>query len=686
MIFNIKTIKIKGLRIGFQVLVYLLLFATPIAVHSSGDKKVQFKRGVYSTLSDSSVAIEAVKPNMKESLKKTPRYHTILQFDELPTELEKAELVKQGIILLEYISDNAYWAKFINQSDAVNKSSALKRVNKVPAVHMWMPPNEVKVSVEMENVMKTADNELVNVIAIFHKGVSKSTIKQKLNETGAITKISWLGSETARITAPITTIELLIDFDELKWVEQQAAESEDDDLEATRRTGVDRITRAPLSLTGQGITLGIWDGGRPGSHNDVNDRVTILTNDVESSHATRVTGVAIGNGAGNPTAIGMAPQARARNRSRRDFNFENDVANEARDNLIQISNFSFSTTVGWSGDNDRDNDFLFGLYSAEASVFDGIAYNHGLLMFKSASNNRDDCNPNDSSDCDGDDEGYDSIPHRGAAKNMITVGNTDANNNVSISSGWGPTDDGRIKPDLCAYGSSLLSTEPNNEYRTIGGTSAASPAAAGVAALLYEHYDNVYGELPSDSALIKGAMLHSATEFGVASGPDPICGWGIVNAESAAKLISQEAFLTGTASQGSQIDIGTISVQKNQAQVKVTLIWTDPPGNPATSKALVNNLDLRLIDSNNNEYLPWSLDSSNNFRTAVRSDNSRDNVEQITIDSPPAGDYTIRILTGDIPSGPQDYVLFREVVESVLSDELCFPIKTALGEVTIVCL
>ena len=482
---NRKTIKTNNIGIISQVLIYLLLCAAPIAAYSSSDRKIQFKRGVYSTLNDeTSVAAKAVKSNLKESPKETLRHHAILQFDELPTESEKAELVKQGIILLEYISDNAYWAKFINQSDALNKSGALDRVSETPAVHLWMPPNQVKVSAEMEKAMKTAHNELVNVIAIFHKGVSKPSIEQKINENNAVTKISWLGSETARITAPIETIENLIDFDELKWIEQQPPESEDDDVEATRSTGVDKITQAPLSLTGQGITIGIWDGGRPSSHNDINDRVTILTDDNESSHATRVTGVAIGNGAGNPTAIGMAPLARARNRSRRDSDFENDVSNEARDNLIQISNFSFSTVVGWSGDNDRNNDFLFGLYSSEASVFDGIAYNHGLLMFKSASNNRDDCNPNDSSDCDGDDEGYDSIPHRGNTKNMITVGNTDANDNVSFSSGWGPTDDGRIKPDLCAYGNSVLSTELNNEYRTIGGTSAASPAAAGVATLL----------------------------------------------------------------------------------------------------------------------------------------------------------------------------------------------------------
>jgi len=266
-----KSIITINLDIKSKALVYLLLFATPIAANSSSDRKIHFKRGVYSSLSDSSVATKIIKPNLKESEQNTPRHHVILQFDSLPTELEKAELVKQGIILLEYISDNAYWAKFINQSDALNKSSALKRVNKIPSVYMWMPPNQVKVSAEIEKVIKSSDNRLVNVIAVFHKGVSKFTIEKKLNKTSALTKISWLGSETARITAPIATIENLIDLDELKWVEQQALESEDDDLEATRVTRVDRITKAPLSLTGQGVTLGIWDGGRPATHNDIND-------------------------------------------------------------------------------------------------------------------------------------------------------------------------------------------------------------------------------------------------------------------------------------------------------------------------------------------------------------------------------------------------------------------------------
>jgi len=239
---------------------------------------------------------------------------------------------------------------------------------------------------------------------------------------------------------------------------------------------------------------------------------------------------------------------------------------------------------------------------------------------------------------------------------------------------------------LCANGVSVLTTAPNNLYQSSGGTSFSSPAAAGAAALLYEHYDNIYGEFPSDSALIKGAMLHSATEFGSSAGPDPICGWGIVNVQAAARLISQDAFLTGTASQGSHIDVATIKVTPNQQQVKATLIWTDPPGNPFAAKALINNLDLRLIDSNNNEYLPWSLDSNNNFRTAIRSNNSRDNVEQILIDNPPVGEYTIRVLTGDIPSGPQDFVLLSEAIGNAPADDFCLPIKTALGDFTILCL
>ena len=184
-------------------------------------------------------------------------------------------------------------------------------------------------------------------------------------------------------------------------------------------------------------------------------------------------------------------------------------------------------------------------------------------------------------------------------------------------------------------------------------------------------------------------MIHSATESGSQPGPDVMCGWGLLNAKNAAQLISQQAFMTGSASQGNDFDIASISVPNNVDQVKITLAWTDPAGNPAASIALVNNLDLRLVDASGTEYLPWRLDSNNGFKTIMRGDNNRDNVEQVTIDAPTPGTYTIRILAQDIPSGPQNYVLVSEFIGNsapIKNNELCFPIKQESGTVNIVCL
>lgn len=676
----------KGLLFIFSV----LLVASSV-VHSSNDNTIQFKRGGYSTLTESQSLLTDTHQSIKSQMVNTQRQYTIIQFENLPSDLEKAALVEQGIELLEYISDKAYWAKLNKVPQANTKSKTKGHIQQTQVFKLWMPPNEIKVSVELDKAIKNGRTGLFQVIAVFHKGISKSSIEKKLFDNGVLSEINWVGDVTSKISTDLKGLKNIIRFDELKWIEQQAPETVIDNANAAQRIKVNQITSAPLSLTGQGITIGVWDSGRVDFHSDYNDRVTILTNRSVSRHTTRITGMAIGSGAGDTAAMGMAPQAKVRNWSFNDLNYENDVISEAQNNRIDLANFSFSTSLGWSsnGVDRRGADSLFGFYSAQTSVYDSIVYDHGLLIFKVAGNSRDDCNISDPADCDGDDQGFDSIPHRSIAKNIVTLGATDDDDNISVFTGWGPADDGRIKPDLCANGTSIYTTTLNNTYATTSGTSFSTPSASGAAALLLEHYSNLYDELPNDPALIKGIMIHSAAEFGKNPGPDPMCGWGVINAENAAQLISQEAFIIGSATQGEDLEVATISVPDNTSQVKVTLAWTDPAGNPSASIALVNNLDLRLIDSDNKEYFPWRLDSNNGFRTATKGDNSRDNIEQITIDNPSSGRYTIRILAGDIPSGPQNYVLISEFVGNSVStqtSEICFPLKNTSGALAIVCL
>ena len=128
-----------------------------------------------------------------------------------------------------------------------------------------------------------------------------------------------------------------------------------------------------------------------------------------------------------------------------------------------------------------------------------------LLVFKSAGNDRND-GPDCPSgpDCDGP---YDSIGYVGNAKNILTICALTDTDGMTDFSSWGPTNDGRVKPVLCANGYELFSTLPGNSYGSMSGTSMSSPSAAGTAALLFEHYRKTTGATPA-SATLKALLIN----------------------------------------------------------------------------------------------------------------------------------------------------------------------------------
>lgn len=438
-----------------------------------------------------------------------------------------------------------------------------------------------------------------------------------------------------------------------------------------------------LDLNGQNMTARVWDGGTVRrTHNLFGGRVATVDDPVSTSnyiqHATHVTGTVI---AGNNVAStkGMAFQANART-----FNWTDDESEAVSEALLGmlVSNHSYGIPV--TGNTGTLPTWFIGAYSSDARNWDEICFlaPYFLPVMSAGNDGNDNSNPNPLG------FGYDKLTSNKTAKNVLIVANAQdasvATNGdllsvqINSSSSQGPTDDNRIKPDVTGNGTSVLSASSanNSATATLTGTSMASPNVAGTLLLLQQHYKNLTNNFMLASTL-RGLACHTADDAGL-EGPDPIFGWGLLNAKKAAETLSNNGLNSWVSEENlSQADVFTKVVRASGNEPLVASItWTDRPGvanlgdlpeNDSTP-ALVNNLDIRITDSQSQISYPWKLAAFPFFPAERNSDNNVDNVELIRIDNPSAGDYTITVThKNNLVGGSQDYSLIVTGVTSNFS-------------------
>ena len=434
-------------------------------------------------------------------------------------------------------------------------------------------------------------------------------------------------------------------------------------------------------IEGEGYSkVGIWDGGAVRrTHQEFNNtgvqRVTQPDNVTsQSAHSTHVAGTIVAGGVNN-NAKGMAHKAQLK---AYDWNSVETEMSAAATAGMEISNHSWGQIRGWNQSETTGEwtwygstsvspveDYLFGFYNSQARTWDLIAYNAPFfLITKSAGNDRGDGPSNAGTggepEKDGGIDGYDCIGGSGNSKNILSVGavnevlNYTGPSNVVMSSfsGWGPTDDGRIKPDIVGKGVNVysLNSSSNTSYTTMSGTSMSSPNVVGSMTLLQQLYQETHGGTPMRSSTLKGLVTHTADEAGANPGPDYRFGWGLMNTARAADIIIEDQVQT-------VIDEVVLANNQNYTRditidgvepLRITICWTDKQGNVQTSAlnnrtpSIVHDLDLRVVDESLNVYYPYKLDPDNPTLAATTdSKNFVDNVEQVYIPTPAAGTYTI---------------------------------------------
>ncbi|HEX6426636.1 MAG TPA: S8 family serine peptidase, partial [Niastella sp.] len=330
-------------------------------------------------------------------------------------------------------------------------------------------------------------------------------------------------------------------------------------------------------LTGNNLVVSIKENKPDTADIDFKGRYisTPLSSASISSHASYMCTIIAGGENSFYTGGGVVPAA-----SIISSNFASllpDADNVYKQYGISVQNHSYGTG-------------LENYYGADAAAYDASTINTpGLLHVFSSGNsgNLPSTGP------------YAGIPNMAnltgsfkMAKNIITVGATDSFGNVAYLSSRGPAYDGRIKPELIAFGED--------------GSSGAAAHTSGAVLLLQQFYKEKNGGTLPPASLIKAVLVNSADDRGT-KGPDYQSGYGSLNTWKALQGMVNDRYYSGSVAQGGTQTF-SLPVAANTRQLKLTLCWTDPAAVANAPKALINDLDIELVNNGNGQvWQPWVL-------------------------------------------------------------------------------
>lgn len=576
----------------------------------------------------------------------------LIQFDEHPDTQTKRALSRNGVVLQMYIGGGT-WVAWVEKGAT---SKALTGTSP-----RWAGPlateDRLSDAIRTDQLPQWAEAGngsrlyAVRLVSTVYAADGEAILSPLVEEVGDYVDIF----NTWYIRGSVDTPLRLAQLEEVLYVDYIAAPLSENNASVRATMFVDPVQVSPYNLDGSGITACVYDGGLVDiNHPDFGGRASQGEGGGVADHPTHVAGTLGGNG--EPQVRGMAP-----NVSILSYAYEECVPNCLYNSPQDIwENYTEAVLLGGArlvtnsiGANVAANDYpcsWLGDYELTSALVDS-AVRGGLgeevVVLFSAGNERV-----SGSDCG---TGYHTVSIPASAKNIITVGAFSDNGNIASFSSFGPTDDGRIKPEIAGNGVSVYSTVPGGGYDTMSGTSMSCPATAGVVALLMQAWER-HPNLPNPSpAQVKALLVTGADDAGQA-GPDYQYGFGRVNARKTVDIVRQYGFASGEVEDEGQWTM-TFEVAPGVTDLKVSIAWSDPPASPLAPVTLVNDLDLTLISPISSTFYPFTLDGENPSLPASNGRNSVDVVEQIFVSDPAAGTWTIVVDGYDVPFGPQEFSL-----------------------------
>ena len=446
------------------------------------------------------------------------------------------------------------------------------------------------------------------------------------------------------------TLEQIYNSDLVIFVDIPGTNAIEESLTRTQDISVNAISAVhhfyPI-INGEGLTCSIKENTIDDQDIDLKGRLrsSQLASSIISLHANQMATIIAGGGNTSPSSLGAA--------------WRSEVTSSSFDVLFPDPK-EVNTALGVSVQNHSYGTQIENFYGAEARAYDVQTNEDPLIAHVFSSGNKGAEVP-ESGGFAGVGTYANMTGNFKMAKNVIVAGAHYDDFSVDDRNSRGPAYDGRLKPDVVAFG-------PD-------GTSDGAAMVSGVALLIQDAYKKSYGKLP-ESALVRALLITGADDI-LQPGIDYRSGYGAVNALSTLRMVQDQNIIQGDVAEGGVFQY-KLAIPNNTKSLKLSLTWNDPAAEAGSDRALVNDLDLELIAPDGSVYKPWILStyphSDSLAKAPRRSIDKLNNAEMVSIDLPESGEYSIKVYGSDL-QGPQRFFLVYHFEEEN-NFEWLYPLET----------